>query len=345
MGFGGYSYHTFQPRKRESGAYERLADGTEGKRVRRVHSVSQVIHIWAQRTQTNGESGKGNVYFEGDRLFDYGDHFCLGQFVTTPKGELVCFLNSDSYSITTSGHQSSTAHAVPPGIRKFKIPKAGYNRWSNEIDLPAILKSYEARVLEKGLKAKRAISPANKGWHASDANDLRDESIELAALFDHPYTAPEVTEAVATGLRHRAEALAKEKAEAEKHRLEDAEEFQKWLAGTSDHCPWSWARDEKGSAVMRVKGDKLQTSMGAEVPLAHAVRVFQFVKKCRAEGLDWKRNGKTIRVGHFQVDEIKANGDFKAGCHFFTWQQVETAARAAKVWELAPEDTTTATGH
>ena len=82
---------------------------------------------------------------------------------------------------------------------------------------------------------------------------------------------------------------------------------------------------------MRIRGDTLETSQGASVPLAHAIKVFRFVKLCRERGQAWHRNGKTVRVGHFQVDSIDAAGNFKAGCHDFTWPEVERVARLAGV--------------
>jgi hypothetical protein len=101
-----------------------------------------------------------------------------------------------------------------------------------------------------------------------------------------------------------------------------------------------------GGAALRIVGDTLQTSHGAEVPLAHAVKVFRFVKLIReanynADGsrkeseaiTEWQRNGKTIRVGHFQVDRIRANGDFIAGCHQINWQEVERVAKMANVFD------------
>lgn len=108
-----------------------------------------------------------------------------------------------------------------------------------------------------------------------------------------------------------------------------------WLAGRPavySQLGHDWSRED-GTPFLRVYDGKLETSWGAEVPLAHAVKVFRFVKLCRERGQAWHRNGKTIRVGHFQVDSVSANGDFTAGCHRFTWAEVERVARAAGVFE------------
>lgn len=140
---------------------------------------------------------------------------------------------------------------------------------------------------------------------------------------------------------------AEREAEMEERRRDAAEREERtranreaWLAGEPLPYPRVGVgpRFERpdGTPYIRIAGDTLATSWGAEVPLAHAVKVFRFVKLCRARGESWHRNGKTIRVGHFQVDSISSNGDFVAGCHKFKWEEVERAARIAGVLESEP---------
>ncbi len=93
-----------------------------------------------------------------------------------------------------------------------------------------------------------------------------------------------------------------------------------------------------GGAALRIKGDELETSHGASVPLAHAIKAFRFVKLCRENGRTWQRNGQQIRVGHFQIDSIDASGDFVAGCHRISWPEVERAAIAAGVFDCPADD-------
>lgn len=98
--------------------------------------------------------------------------------------------------------------------------------------------------------------------------------------------------------------------------------------------------DGKGGALIRVRGDKLETSWRANVPLAHAVRAFRFIKHIRERGEDWRPNGHSLRVGHFMVDVIRADGSFVAGCHSFNWPEIEAAAIAAGVFDAPACDNT-----
>lgn len=149
-----------------------------------------------------------------------------------------------------------------------------------------------------------------------------------------------------------AERMEAARLEAERKQAErfaaDAEIRRAWLAGESDSYrarDGSPISDSLGGALMRVKGDNLETSWGASVPLAHAVKAYRFVKLIRERGKPWKRNGHTIRVGHYQVDSISASGDFVAGCHNFTWQEIERVAVLAGVAECPPSDAAEVTSH
>lgn len=117
--------------------------------------------------------------------------------------------------------------------------------------------------------------------------------------------------------------------------LKREEQIAAWHAGADVRISFD---AESGGAAIRIVGDQLETSHGASVPLAHAIKAFRFVKLVRERGVEWRRNGKTIRVGHFQIDHIAANGDFTAGCHKFTWPEIERAAALAGVNDMAPDD-------
>ena len=93
-------------------------------------------------------------------------------------------------------------------------------------------------------------------------------------------------------------------------------------------------RDSAGN----ITGGKLETSQGADVPLVHAVKAFRFIKLVKERGQGWQRNGAQVRVGHFTLDSIDTDGNMKAGCHNFEWQDIEALATRLGVFELPPSD-------
>lgn len=339
--FGQYSYNSFQPQQRERAAYARNADNSTGARVKRVFSVEQTIHVWAQRSQTNGENSKGNLYFVGDRLFDYGDHFCLGQFVTNKRGALCCLLNADTFSVTTTYHQGVTARAIPAGIPTFTVPKAGYDRYSRDsLDLDDTIKSYCERASDFAAKGKRARKEYAKDWNIAKAHGLLTEAQEFAAFFSIKFKAANLEDMAAEAEAARKRVLAKERRDAANARKLSKERFEQWQRGEISHCPTEWQLDECGGVRVRIIDMVLQTARGAEVPLFHAIRAFRFLKRCRARGETWQRNGHSLRVGHFTIDHVNTDGSFTAGCHTFSWPTIEAAAKVAGVADIAPANTT-----
>ena len=174
---------------------------------------------------------------------------------------------------------------------------------------------------------------------AADSNAIHAARAAAALKRETPaYLAAQAKAAV----KREAARKVREAQEAEERRLawaDSAERIAAWRNGAAISLRYGESRDSDQGALLRVRSNNLETSQGATVPLAHAVRVFKFVKLCRERGEGWQRNGSTLRVGHFQVDSVDAQGNFKAGCHLINWPEVETAARAAGVFGEAADDT------
>lgn len=207
------------------------------------------------------------------------------------------------------------------------------------------------RYLYEALRQRRShVAQINAATRAEDrVGPLYRLSECLGTIAD---SSPAIGERGAAELRRQAriafeahkEASALLKAEMEAKRAAAKSE---WLAG-NPLAHWR-GETETGGVYLRavgverdaagnITGGLLQTSHGAEVPLAHAIKAFRFVKRCRERGAAWKANGHTIRVGHFRIDRIEPSGDFVAGCHIIEWPQIEALARTLGVFDLAPDD-------
>jgi hypothetical protein len=218
-----------------------------------------------------------------------------------------------------------------------------YQRWSPIRRAIALVKSARSILAtvpplpvttREGATAQAASSLAqlsNCGAFPSAARfRMRTESARLDSLL--PALRAEVA-AYREAEREREQAAYEERMRL--NRLAQEERVAAWLAGADVRVNFD---AETGGAALRIIGDTLETSHGASVPLAHAVKAFRFVKLMRERGTAWERNGKTIRVGHFQIDRIAANGDFVAGCHRFSWPEVERAAALAGVADMEADD-------
>lgn len=322
-----------------------------------VFDNGMVAHLWANASQASARSHNGNFSFEGRTIYSYSTP--IAKIIEGVTGNVV-LRTSHTFSVTTSGkHEPAITHATDYGrtMPEFRVPSIG--AWGgrtrdgaytvdHDRNVAFLLNAYEEC---KG-KAKRARDlyrpviellsrPANTLSNYCAAFgldvpvfDLAADSAEIEAYRKAREEKRGTPQAIAKRLK---EMQARERRRIEKERIEALDEFERqtemrarWLDGGSI---WGGTlRTENNGALLRVKGENLETSMNATVPLAHAIKAFRFVKLLRQSGEAWQRNGKTVRVGHFQVDRIEANGDIKAGCHFIEWTEIERIARKIGVF-------------
>lgn len=75
--------------------------------------------------------------------------------------------------------------------------------------------------------------------------------------------------------------------------------------------------------MLRIRGEMVETSQGAEFPITHALRAIPLVLRCRERQTAWTRNGHTVPLGSFQIDSIDAKGNVTAGCHGVLFDEIE----------------------
>ena len=126
-------------------------------------------------------------------------------------------------------------------------------------------------------------------------------------------------------------AQAKARAERERERVkkENAEKIEQWRNGIYVFLPRSI------NIMLRVTrdGNTIETSHGARFPTPHGVRAFERIAECRNNGIGYKRNGHSIHLGSFAIDEIDEKGNVKAGCHFVKWPEIERIAKELGIIE------------
>lgn len=84
---------------------------------------------------------------------------------------------------------------------------------------------------------------------------------------------------------------------------------------------------------LRIMDGELETSRGARIPMAHAVRGLKFVRMVVSRGEDWQRNGHTFHLGHYSLDRVEACGTVHAGCHVIEYREIQRIAPQVEYWE------------
>ena len=127
----------------------------------------------------------------------------------------------------------------------------------------------------------------------------------------------------------------------QEHLAKDKKNFELWLTGKSSYCPAIWRITDNKSCRMRIKDNRLETSLGASVSLDDAIRIFKMVRFCKKTGKSYKANDANLHAGHFRIDSISSNGDMKTRCHRFSYNQMYEVAKRHGLLDMAkPEDIT-----
>lgn len=93
-----------------------------------------------------------------------------------------------------------------------------------------------------------------------------------------------------------------------------AEKIAEWFSGEDCEYPWGLP------VACRVKGDRVETSKGAVVPLAQALQFVAIAKSCRESGKAFDLEGRAI--GPYSGNSIDAQGNMTIGCHHITWEAI-----------------------
>lgn len=290
------------------------------KRVKHVHPVDMVAHLWANKSQDSARNTYRNFYFNGGTIYSYGSHFPIARHVTR-KGKSAVLFTTRSRSVTTAGHKRIVESACQY-LTVFCVADVNGTEPRRQIA------DYRARFVDLGKRYAKART--NKPYVLSELRGLVEEANRYAKFFGlrARLTLPDDL----TAMQEECKAIDKrekgrKQREERKREREAQERLQKWADREIDYPPSAY-----GQAIrLRIVGEELQTSRGARVPLAHAVKAFRVLKRLHAKGEAYQRNGHTIHLGPFAIDSLDAEGNVKAGCHTVAWKEIERVMALAGV--------------
>jgi hypothetical protein len=314
-------------------------------RIKHVFPTHEIPHLWAHRTQEDARNPQGNLYFKGATIYSYRDSYPIASHVTNSKegkaARSAVLIRTDSYSVTTSGHISAVRQSVPSGVTRFYVPSVQVDWcWSTPgPDHDTNLAYFVEQAKESFRKAQNSRKYGTS--ELQTAFGYRDTAAQYAKFFGLAPTRkmfsflPNAKVLAALRLRltereDRAKVLdqarfARERVQREERAriqtLDDAEQIELWRKGNPHaHVPWN------APTMLRIKGSEVETSRGARVPMAHALRALSAVRRVVESGQEFIPNGHTLHVGHYTVDRIEANGTLHAGCHVITLEEIERIA-------------------
>ena len=76
--------------------------------MKTVFSNSDLVHTFAQRTQSEGRTPNGGMFFKDNKIYSYGHHYLLGEFIN----DMTIIINDIGYSSSTGKHISMLRSAT-----------------------------------------------------------------------------------------------------------------------------------------------------------------------------------------------------------------------------------------
>lgn len=291
-------------------------------------SHSEAAHIWASQSQFMGRAG--NIQFEDGVIYSYGRHFPVARFA--PEfGDVVLFTNR-GYSSSTGKHKTIIRGAIPGGFNVVYCddPTRGelhnLDKWRAEVN--RLRRNFDAKThkitrgnlaveifktCESAILYCLALKIAAPEW-------TNESGAEMMAR-EYVYEMAKAREAKREAARIEREKLAA---------VDAGERLAMWQAGQNPpqngfiYC----------ATLLRIKGEQVQTSRGANIPVADALKLWPLLSRARQSGKTLEAGLRDIHLGAYRFNSF--NGQtLIVGCHSIEWDQIELIAEQLNLLEKA----------
>ena len=310
--------------------------------MKTVFNNNECMHVYAQQSNDQGRTNNGSVFFNGKTIYSYGHYFPMCHFID----DNTAFVNSSSYSMSTSAHQEELRGAILH-YKKFYIPTQLLNVFliSNKFD-----KSFQDELIKHAFDSrdehlKNATKRRKIYLKHNDVGSAIWDLKNARSIFNHFNKKPpvkleraiselknDVTDILATFSDVLAKAKIKndrQNAAIQKQLLKNAD---KWRSNTLK--PGESIRG-LNKTLMRVNLERgiIETSKNANFPIVDAKLAFLLIRRMREAKCEFKKNAANIvKLGHYTIDSVDKKGNVKAACHYIEWDQIEACARELNIY-------------
>lgn len=264
-------------------------------------SSSELFHVFAQRTQQTGRSS--NVFFNGNKIYSYGYHYLLGEFLD----DNTILINDKGYSNTTAKHISNLKQATSQ-YKRFYLTE------TNE----AILLGKFQTLLDKLAKAKKPeiyISQINylfikySEFQAYKKQKLNKELIKLHKIANNGLDFDKYKKAI----------LAKEK----KEKAQKAKEAKKQIELFRNYETNRIYKGLTGFDYLRISKDIqfIETSQDLQIEISEAKKL--------AFAIENKLNIIGYKIKYYTVKSIDKK-QLVIGCHNFEISEINEMIKQLK---------------
>jgi len=260
--------------------------------MKKVFNNSDLVHTFNQQDQIEGRTQNNGMFFYKTKLYSYGYHYLLCEFID----QNTVIINNDGYSVSTSKHIGMITLATQDRKQYFTQQietKAALSNVKNWLDKVVRARStnsinYYVDSINSTFKAYFDYLEYTKQKTKYKKYANHREIVRISESFYNDF------ENLETRLK---EAQIKQAA---KNKKETEKKVKNWKKNELD-----WFRSSTGLDYLRLKGENVETSQGVKVPIKEVKRLLNILDRGDIVG---ERVNDTYIVRSF-------NGLLKIGCH------------------------------
>lgn len=265
-------------------------------------NTDETIHIFAQQVQQEGKNQSRSVFFEGKKIYSYGYHYLLGEFIDNNT----ILINDKGYSVTTSKHINSLIHATQQ-YKQFYITRVDIDIVHETFNtlLKKITRARKTSTKNKYIREALSLEVSMVEYHKYINNKEALKNTKYKSVLKYAKVLQDETQLI--DLEYSIKEADKKAREFKKAKTQ--EQIKKFYKGSINYI------NNLNKELLRVSKNKdsIETSRGANVPLKEAKILYNRIIN--------NKDIKGLKIGYYTIIGIKDN-ILKIGCHNIELKEV-----------------------
>lgn len=258
--------------------------------MKTVFTNSQIVHVFNAQSQNYGRSC--NMFFYDNRIYSYGYHYLLGEFIDNNT----ILINNKGYSNTTSKHIALITNATRDKKQYFteqvdtkRVYENIYN-WINKLPRASKNKDFYISQIDYTFKKYFEFLDYTK-------KPIHENTFEHSKILD-------IKKEFYSNLDNLQETIKEQQRKAkEKAKKEIEQKLKDWKS-----LEINYFRNNTGKDYLRLNGEFIETSQSVKIPINEAKRLLKLIdsKNIVGQRVDErfivKSFGSILRVGCHNID-------------------------------------------
>lgn len=282
-------------------------------------SHNEAAHIWASQSQYEGRAG--NIFFEDEVIYSYGRHFPVARFAPE-LGNIVLF-TSRGYSSSTGKHKSLIRGAIGRDYQVIYCDDPtrstihNLDKWRDAVEWMRRDFAAKTHKISRGNLAVEIFKTCESAIiycmaFKIAAPEWTNESNDEMSARDYVYELAKTREIKKAAARAEYE---------KKAALESVDRMALWSIGENVYT----GGFEYHPTALRIKGESIQTSRGANIPVADAIKLWPLLVRAKNSGKTLEAGLHSINLGAYRFNSFDGS-TLIVGCHSIAWNQLEKMA-------------------